>query len=250
MAPSRKAKVKKGAASAESEGIDTCSCPVCYQPLTLTLDIRGADDSDDSDDGEPEQATTTTVRKRKASASIAAIAQVASQDVAGVAPSTREPKQAECRACYERPRDACYLPCGHIVFCMECTGKLQSKTCPLCRKTITRVVKAKEDKPGGAGSPTPGAVTVGRSTILQRLNMAEWQSSSKVEAVAKAVKSMVEGDETDKAICFSQYRTMLDLVEWRLKQAGVRVCKLMGDMPLAERRSVLANFKSDPDIKV
>jgi SNF2 family DNA or RNA helicase len=46
-------------------------------------------------------------------------------------------------------------------------------------------------------------------------------------------------EDVDKAIVFSQYRTMIDLVEWRLKQAGVEVVKLMGDMPLAERRSVL-----------
>ena len=35
-----------------------------------------------------------------------------------------------------------------------------------------------------------------------------------------------------------------------LPQAGIQVVKLMGYMPLAERRSVLAAFKSNPEIKV
>ena len=57
-------------------------------------------------------------------------------------------------------------------------------------------------------------------------------------------------EDVDKAIVFSQYRTMIDLVEWRLKQAGVEVVKLMGDMPLAERRSVLSAFKTSRTIRV
>merc|ERR1712070_114093 len=95
------------------------------------------------------------------------------------------------------------------------------------------------------------AVTVGRESILQKLNMAKWQSSSKVEAVAKAVGAMIKSSSEAKGIIFSQYKTMLDLIEWRLKkQAGIQVVKLMGYMPLAERRSVLAAFKSNPEIKV
>jgi hypothetical protein len=43
--------------------------------------------------------------------------------------------------------------------------------------------------------------------------MAQWQTSSKVEALATAIESMVAADPTDKAIVFSQYRTMLDLCE-------------------------------------
>jgi len=41
---------------------------------------------------------------------------------------------------------------------------------------------------------------------------------------------------------------MLELMEWRLRLGGQRVVKLTGDMPLAERKSVLARFKSDSSI--
>ena len=36
---------------------------------------------------------------------------------------------------------------------------------------------------------------------------------------------------------------MLDIVEWRLRRDGVRVNKLVGSMPLKERRSVRAALR-------
>ena len=32
-----------------------------------------------------------------------------------------------------------------VVLCMDCTGRLQSKQCPLCRAKIEKVVKAKNN---------------------------------------------------------------------------------------------------------
>jgi DNA repair protein RAD16 len=238
---------------AKAEEAPVCGCPICFLPLTLTLDIRGAGDSESDSDTDGKASTPSAGKHPKQAKTVplaakAAAAAAAMGDVGE--PDSVARRQAECRACCERPRDACYLPCGHIVLCMECTSKLQSKTCPLCRNKISRVVKAKQG-PEEQDSATPAdAVTVGRRTILQKLNMSKWQSSSKVEAVALAIDKMVRSDPTGKAIIFSQYRTMIDLVEWRLRNAGIEVVKLLGDLPLAERRSVLGAFKTSPSIKV
>lgn len=43
---------------------------------------------------------------------------------------------------------------------------------------------------------------------------------------------------------------MIDLCEFRLKQLGLQTVKLMGYMPMKERRSVLHAFKSRHDIDV
>ena len=61
---------------------------------------------------------------------------------------------------------------------------------------------------------------------------------------------MHEEDPAAKAICFSQFVSMLDLIEYRLQKAGVRVVKLNGGMNLAQRDSVLTAFKEDPDVRV
>jgi hypothetical protein len=103
---------------------------------------------------------------------------------------------------------------------------------------------------GGGGQLASDALTVGRKSILQKLNMSQFQSSSKIEAVVKGITNMIASNPQDKGIIFSQYRTMIDLVEWRLRNAGVEVVKLMGDMNLGERRSVLAAFKQSSTVKV
>merc|ERR1719502_2079309 len=43
---------------------------------------------------------------------------------------------------------------------------------------------------------------------------------------------------------------MIEIVEWRLKSIGIQCVKLVGSQPLTERRSVLAAFKTDPEIRV
>lgn len=54
----------------------------------------------------------------------------------------------------------------------------------------------------------------------------------------------------NKAIIFSQYSSMIDMVEWKLKVAGVGTVKLMGYMPMKERRAVLDAFKTKASVKV
>jgi len=44
----------------------------------------------------------------------------------------------ECKICFERETDTVLLECGHQCCCLECSKNL--KNCPICRKTITRVV--------------------------------------------------------------------------------------------------------------
>merc|ERR1711937_231295 len=43
---------------------------------------------------------------------------------------------------------------------------------------------------------------------------------------------------------------MIDIVEWRLKDAGYNVVKLVGSMSVKQRCAVLDKFKTDPDIHI
>ncbi|XP_060551216.1 uncharacterized protein LOC132712796 [Ruditapes philippinarum] len=44
-----------------------------------------------------------------------------------------------CKICMERPVNTTLLPCGHLVCCETCAGRLQR--CPICRKRIKGTVK-------------------------------------------------------------------------------------------------------------
>ena len=88
-----------------------------------------------------------------------------------------------------------------------------------------------------------------KKSIVQQLTMDNFESSSKVEAVVRHVKELAK-TKGNKGIIFSQYNRMIDIVEWRLKDAGYNVVKLVGSMSLKQRGSVLNKFKTDPDIHI
>lgn len=60
-------------------------------------------------------------------------------------------------------------------------------------------------------------------------------TSSKVEAVIDEVQKMRKGDGMSKAVIFSQFTRMLDLLSLRLGQSGVRAARISGEMTREER---------------
>lgn len=86
-----------------------------------------------------------------------------------------------------------------------------------------------------------------KKSILNKLDLDNFITSSKVEKLTEMLKELGKGD---KAIVFSQYTNMIDLVEWRLKKARIKTVKLLGSMPLNMRRCMLDAFKHDASVSV
>ena len=61
---------------------------------------------------------------------------------------------------------------------------------------------------------------------------------------------MQEADPSAKAIVFSQFVNMLDLIEYRIQVGGYRCVKLVGNMSVDHRDKAITSFKEDPDVKV
>eukprot|EP01025_Chloroclados_australasicus_P041985 TRINITY_DN44749_c0_g1_i1.p2 TRINITY_DN44749_c0_g1~~TRINITY_DN44749_c0_g1_i1.p2 ORF type:complete len:161 (-),score=17.25 TRINITY_DN44749_c0_g1_i1:236-718(-) len=59
---------------------------------------------------------------------------------------------------------------------------------------------------------------------------------------------MRRDDVSAKCIVFSQFTSMLDLVQFRLQQAGVRCIKLEGSMSLDVRARMIETFNTDPEV--
>ncbi|CAE8680853.1 unnamed protein product, partial [Polarella glacialis] len=51
--------------------------------------------------------------------------------------------QDTCCVCMDKRKDSVLTPCGHRAVCSECgeTLKARSRKCPVCRQTITGVVR-------------------------------------------------------------------------------------------------------------
>lgn len=93
-------------------------------------------------------------------------------------------------------------------------------------------------------------VGMGKNSILQKFRVSEFQSSTKIEALLDEVQKMKQADRTNKAIIFSQFGAMLELVEYRLKKAGISCVVFRGGMSLQARNDSLVAFNSDPTLKV
>lgn len=54
-----------------------------------------------------------------------------------------KPPTVVCTICMEKNVSSVFLECGHAVACYDCAIKTQtkSKTCPICREPVTRVVR-------------------------------------------------------------------------------------------------------------
>ena len=61
---------------------------------------------------------------------------------------------------------------------------------------------------------------------------------------------MQQSDLGAKALVFSQFCNMLDLLEFRIERGGIKTGKLQGHMNITQRDAIIKDFKENPDTKV
>jgi len=213
-----------------TENIPSHQCPVCFQTLVLALDIRGVDELTDQPN-------------------------ISSSSSSGG--SETDAMTALCSVCFDKPRDAVYVPCGHSHTCQECTRKMAQRTCAVCRSKIEKIIPMQvgmttnqSGNPNNNSNTAGFQIALGRKSILQKIDLSTFHYSGKVTAVVEEVLSMCSSDPTHKGIVFSQYSSMLDILEWALRKAGVVCVKFVGSLPIAQRRSVLEAFRTDPTVRI
>ena len=97
---------------------------------------------------------------------------------------------------------------------------------------------------------------VATGSILRRINLAEFATSSKIEALVEELVRMRRSSPGSKAIVFSQFVNMLDLIRWRLHsdpilaQLGLGARALHGSMNVKARDESLKAFKNDPSVRI
>ena len=177
-----------------------------------------------------------------------------------------EPKHY-CGLCQDETEadDAALAGCKHV-FHRECilqygcvaaspeSGK--KVTCPVCRVPLTIDLQPTDL----SGVPTRVATSIAAKkkdelpakSILSRIDLTKYTSSTKVETLLRALREMRSGADghLNKAIVFSQYTSMIYIAEWRLKKEKFVVAKLLGSMPVTQRAANLKAFRDDPNVSV
>ncbi|EUD64639.1 adenosinetriphosphatase [Plasmodium inui San Antonio 1] len=86
-------------------------------------------------------------------------------------------------------------------------------------------------------------------SFINRINTQEYRTSTKIEAVFEEVQNVIHATD-DKCLIFSQYCSMLDLIEYHLKKHNIICSKLLGYMSMVSRNNILYNFNEDKHLRV
>ncbi|KAL2916518.1 DNA helicase rad5 [Polyrhizophydium stewartii] len=190
-----------------------------------------------------------------------------------------ESSSRECPICFESSDGAVLLPCLHVV-CQPCIEDFVSRRqesgkddmeCPICRKPcseadIMRILveaappqgqsqprlqslgssEADADAEGADAGPSPAA----QPTPRINLQSMSFRSSAKLSALVQDLRAMRAATPDVKAVVFSQWAGMLDLVEVVLKQNDIAFVRMDGSLPQKTRENVLRQFKTDTRIPV
>ncbi|XP_050232274.1 helicase-like transcription factor CHR28 isoform X2 [Mercurialis annua] len=181
-----------------------------------------------------------------------------------------ESSLAICHVCNDPPENPVVTMCSHV-FCYQCVSEHltgDDNTCPAngCKEQLgsdvvfseATLISCMSDKID-AGPKHTGFDD--RSMVLQND-----YSSSKIRAVIEILQSHLRSPSPEldgsagcngpptagpkKTIIFSQWTSMLDLVEFSLNQFCIQYRRLDGTMSLAARDRAVKDFNNDPEVTV
>ncbi|XP_047980814.1 helicase-like transcription factor CHR28 isoform X1 [Salvia hispanica] len=193
-----------------------------------------------------------------------------------------EASLAICLVCKDPPENAVVTMCGHV-FCYQCVSDQltgEDNTCPahqckeqlgadviFSRSTLRRCLCVDVD----GDSPVQYELR-DESAVLQRNYV-----SSKIKSALEILKSCISKGQSsesqdffifdedvsasdhefeaasvapEKAIVFSQWTSMLDLVEMSLKNNHISYRRLDGTMSIVARDKAVKDFNTDPEVDV
>ncbi|MBA0698416.1 hypothetical protein Goari_000128 [Gossypium aridum] len=137
----------------------------------------------------------------------------------------------DCPICIFPPVDVVITRCAHI-FCRSCILKTLQRTrpcCPLCRQPLSQ---------SDLFSAPPKSSEADHTEISSRN-----PTSSKVSALLSLLRESRDQKPATKSVVFSQFRTMLLLLEKPLTDAGFKILRLDGSMNAKRRAQVIEEFQ-------
>ncbi|XP_019447733.1 PREDICTED: ATP-dependent helicase rhp16-like isoform X1 [Lupinus angustifolius] len=153
--------------------------------------------------------------------------------------------EQECGICHEATEDLVVTSCEHI-FCQACL--LGQVSCSSCSQLLTDDLTSINDVHDQLNKTTIKGFR--SSSILNRIQSKNFQTSTKIEALREEIRFMIERDGSAKGIVFSQFTSFLDLIDYSLNKSGVSCIQLNGSMSLPARDAAIKRFTDDPDYKI
>ena len=138
-----------------------------------------------------------------------------------------------CNICDEVAEEAIRSQCKHD-FCRTCVKNYVQSVeesggtpdCPRCHIPLSIDFDQPEIE--------QDEENVKKSSIVNRIKMENWTSSTKIEMLIYDLYKLRSKKQTLKSIVFSQFTSMLQLIEWRLRRAGFNTVMLDGSMSVSQ----------------
>ncbi|KAF9153044.1 hypothetical protein BG015_004223 [Linnemannia schmuckeri] len=181
----------------------------------------------------------------------------------------REDDIRECPICMDVGEESVILSaCGHI-YCRACISDFltrqeeEDRKCPECRRPANlqnfipvtdfnaRYNKPPEADPKGKGRADED---VDEDNLKAPLDIAvpgeldDWISSSKIDRMLEVVRDVI--GRREKVIIFSQFTSLLKLIEKPLNQEGIKYLMYDGSMSALERNEAVQRMTHDPSYGV
>ncbi|KAM0862152.1 hypothetical protein ACQ4PT_045431 [Festuca glaucescens] len=184
-----------------------------------------------------------------------------------------EVRHPTCFICAEPPENAVITTCCHI-FCYECVleSLSEEEVCPVCKQKLSAefvfsrpvlrlcLSDDLESYDSSAAADESSAEADESSSICEKTYI-----SSKVQAAVDTLNlifntpALTDSDSIEsspskvapsKAIVFSQWTGMLDVLELSLNSNLINFRRLDGSMSLDVRGAAVEEFKTDPEVRV
>ncbi|KAL8239398.1 hypothetical protein R6Q59_015965 [Mikania micrantha] len=157
-----------------------------------------------------------------------------------------------CGLCHDVAEDLVVTSCEHL-FCKSCLIEFSASygqpACPTCSKPLTVDFSA-NNHDHEVQKPKSSFKGFKSSSIINRIRLENFQTSTKIDALKEEIRFMVERDGSAKGIVFSQFTSFLDLIHYSLQKCGVNCVQLDGSMTMAAREAAITRFTDDRDCKV
>jgi SNF2 family DNA or RNA helicase len=156
-----------------------------------------------------------------------------------------EDEETRTVACLKCMQEAATMQtaCKHL-FCSSCLEdslKQSNSSCPLCARPISALQCR-------AASP---AAMAAEKTLPQLPHMdVSSIASSKIAALMRHLTQIKREDPSVKSVVFSQWTSMLGLIESALVKHGMRFVRLDGSLSQAARNAAIEQFNTDDNVPV
>ncbi|KNE56052.1 hypothetical protein AMAG_01895 [Allomyces macrogynus ATCC 38327] len=156
----------------------------------------------------------------------------------------------DCALCLSAMRTPAITACTHL-FCSECIRPVldKVKACPQCQAPLeeNQVYDLPQDTEGDE------VAVVEREMAApghMHFTTTDFLSSSKIDALMTFLETARTRDSTTKSVIFSQWTSMMDLIEVPLRQRGFQFVRLDGTLTRRDRDEAIDQFQSDNTISV